>query len=679
MSPEALWAGLIDPIEGRRSRAIIVALLVIVFLLLLAGSVSRWSSTFDEGTHLYSGYAYWKHADFGFNPEHPPLAKLVAALPLLPLDLAPVELPADSEFKAGSFAAGRAMLFDNDADTLLFRARMSIAVFAVALICLIYLAAGRMFGPGAALAAMVLIVFEPNIIANGAIIGTDMALASCLFGAVYAFYRYTEESSISRLLICGLAVGLTLSVKHSGLLIAPILCLLAALELFQPATPSAVNRWRRSLHLTSALAAIGVVAWIVLWSSYGFRSAARPEELAMVPTLSEFAAVFGPAAAIPAAIVELGIVPEAYAFGLIDVVLTSIGRPMFLLGEVYPHGRWFYFPTAFLIKSTLGFLFLVALVPFAGLIRDRSRRRAALFLLLPAGFYLMMSMSSNLNIGYRHVLPVLPYAVVLAAAGAQRFASRGRLGAACVLTALLLHVGSSLSAFPNYLAYSNEVSGGPLETHRYLTDSSVEWGQDVKRTGEYLAEHGVTECWSALTITSFIDLDYYGLRCRPLPSFMDGLFPPRDAQPAPVVLRGPVVIGATELSGVHWGPGELNPYRTFQETTPTAVIGGSILIFDGTFESAQLAGESRAVMTQGLIEEGRIDEALQSAQEAVVLAPRSVRLRYLLAAALDRAQRSDEAEAERIEGLRLADELYPNRSIVWEYMALMNIEAEVQN
>jgi hypothetical protein len=291
----------------------------------------------------------------------------------------------------------------------------------------------------------------------------------------------------------------------------------------------------------------------------------------------------------------------------------------------------------------------------------------------------MMSMSSNLNIGYRHALPVLPFAVVLAAAGAQRLASRGKLGAACVSAALFLHVGSSLFAFPNYLAYSNEAWGGPLETHRHLTDSSVDWGQDVKRTGDYLAERGVTECWSALTITSFIDLDYYGLRCRPLPSFMDALYPPRDLQPAPVVLQGPVVVGATELSGVHWGPGELNPYRMFQETTPTAVIGGSILIFDGTFESAQLAGESRAAMTQGLLGQGRLDEALQSAQEAVVLAPRSVRLRYLLAAALDRSERSDEAEAERIEGLRLADELYPNRSIVWEYMALMQLEAEAQN
>jgi hypothetical protein len=175
----------------------------------------------------------------------------------------------------------------------------------------------------------------------------------------------------------------------------------------------------------------------------------------------------------------------------------------------------------------------------------------------------------------------------------------------------------------------------------------------VKRAGEYLAEHGVTECWSALTIATFIDLDYYRLRCKLLPSFMDTLFPPTAPRFTPVVLRGPILVGSTELSGVHWGPGELNPYKLFQEIAPAAVIGGSILIFDGTFESPRLAGESRAAIVQDLLGEDRIDEALHSAQEAVELAPRSVRLRYLLAAALDRSERADEAESKEPRGFAL--------------------------
>ena len=128
---------------------------------------------------------------------------LVAALPLLPLDLTAIELPPGSDFKTGSFQAGRAMLFDNNADTLLFRARMSIAIFAVALISLVYFSAGRMFGPAAAVMALVLVAFEPNVVANGAIVGTDTALACCFFGAVYAFYRYTGEPSIPRLRLGG--------------------------------------------------------------------------------------------------------------------------------------------------------------------------------------------------------------------------------------------------------------------------------------------------------------------------------------------------------------------------------------------------------------------------------------------------------------------------------------------
>jgi hypothetical protein len=365
------------------------------------------------------------------------------------------------------------------------------------------------------------------------------------------------------------------------------------------------------------------------------------------------------------------LLPEAYVYGLIDVIFASVGRPTFLLGKVYPHGQWFYFPTAFAIKSTLGFLALVACIPFAGFFRNRDRTRAFLFLLLPAGVYLLISVTSRLNIGYRHVLPALPFAIVVAAAAAESIASRWRAGAVFVSAALLFHAGSSLLAFPNYIPYSNEAWGGPSKTYLYLSDSSVDWGQDLKRVGRYLREENVTDCWLAATVSMVVDPSDYGIRCKPLPVFFDGAMGSSAPKPAPpATVSGNVLISATELSGTYWGPGELNPYHQFREREPDANLGGGVLLYKGQFEIPVLSGEARAPEARKLLSEARIEEATALLQEAIGLAPRSVRLRFLLAAALAKAGRGEEAEQQREQGRKLADELYPDRGLIWTFIMM---------
>jgi 4-amino-4-deoxy-L-arabinose transferase-like glycosyltransferase len=634
-------------------------------------AIPHWSQTFDEAAHLYSGYEYWKHGDFGFNPEHPPAAKLVAAAPLLPLALTEPVIQAGTPAKQMEFEGGGQFLFGNDADKLLFRGRMGVAIFTVALACLVWAAAGRMFGWGAACLGLIFFVFEPNILANGALVATDMALACSLFAAVYAFYCYTERPSIPGLLLCGLAAGLAVAVKHSGLIVVAILCLLAAADFFLPRPGDLGGRWKRLLWHSGALAGIVVIAWGVLWAFYGFRFAARPEGLALTPSMAEYAAFLGPAAGPLNALAASRLLPEAYIYGLVDVIIASVGRPAFLLGKVYPHGQWFYFPTAFAIKSTLGFLALVALIPFAGFFKNRDRTRALLFMLLSAGIYLMISMASRLNIGYRHVLPMLPFMIVVAAAAAESVASRRRAGAVFVSAALLFHAGSSLLAFPNYIAYSNEAWGGPYKTYRFLSDSSVDWGQDLKRVGRHLQEENIKDCWFAATVGLVVDPSHYGILCKPLPTFFGGAMGPASREQAPPPsLSGNVLISATELSGVYWGPGELNPYGQFLKIEPTANLGGGVLFYRGQFDVSVLSGEGRVVEARKLLSQDRFEDAVSLLEEAVGLAPRSVRLRFLLAAALAKAGRNEEAEQQRSQGRKLADEMYPDHGLIWTFIIM---------
>src|ERR1043166_5532770 len=60
-----------------------VFLLIGIFVSLVVPQARMNSATYDETSHLPAGYSYLRWADFRMNPEHPPLVKELAALPLL--------------------------------------------------------------------------------------------------------------------------------------------------------------------------------------------------------------------------------------------------------------------------------------------------------------------------------------------------------------------------------------------------------------------------------------------------------------------------------------------------------------------------------------------------------------------------------------------------------------------
>jgi len=510
-------------LDGLRKRWIIsaVACLLVILAAELFFSIRQESQTFDESAHIYSGYSYWKRADFGVNPEHPPLVKLIAALPLVPLRLN-VQLPPDIYFKAVSAVGGTQFLYSHNADALLFRARAAASIFTFALALLVFAAGNEMFGAGAALFALVLFVFEPNILANGALVTTDMGAACCLFAAVYTFYRYVEQPSALRLVVTGVVTGLALAAKHSGLVIFLMLVVLAAAEVaWQRAGPDSGDkegtkktktRGRRALRLMGALGLIGVISVAVLWAFYGFRYNARPGNLQMnPPTAVYLQGLHHPAAAGLIRFSERHhLLPEAYLYGLTDVaIISQDGRPAFLLGKLYPQGRWFYFPAAFVIKSTLGFLLLLGLLFLAKGIRRAEARRALLFVAVPPVIYFVIAMTSKLDIGLRHILPVYPLLILLAAAGAWSLAQQSRFWAYVVAVLFVFHAASSLRAFPNYLPYSNEIWGGPSNTYKVLADSNVGWEGGLKALQNYVSSRHITQCWFAYD--GPVNPDYYHL------------------------------------------------------------------------------------------------------------------------------------------------------------------------
>jgi hypothetical protein len=624
------------------------------------------SQTPDEANHLLGGVRSWKYGDFGTNPEHPPFAKLVAALPVLRVP-SPPAVRYTQYFKSENFSSGAEFLYTHDADGILWRSRAAISVFTFALALLVLAAGSEIFGPGTGLVALLIFVFEPNLLAHGAMITTDMAVACCFFAAVFAYYRWRKHPTVWRIIVCGIAAGLALAAKHSGLFLLPVLLVLALIDVLATSSvnKSGRNDWRKdALHTAISLAVAGVIAYAFLWAFYGFRYQARPGALVMVPTLGEYA-LSTHSALVDAVISRLAawhLFPEAYLFGLVDIADAAKRDPMFLLGTDYATGHWFYFPIAFLIKSTLGFLALLLSAPFLNELWQAGKWRTTFYLLLPALMYFGVSMASTMNIGIRHILPVYPFFVLIAAASAVSLARRRSWGLYAAAALLLIHVVSSAHVFPNYLTYANEAWGGPTNSYRLLTDSNADWGQGLRAAKSYLDAHGIKDCWFAHYGWN-VNPAYYNIPCKPLPEAIAHMFG-GTLPPVPARIEGTILVSGSEADGDYWGPGDLNPYEQFLHRRPDDLIANSILVFHGQFDVPLLAALSVMNHAQRLAGRQEWDQALAEAHTAIGLAPRSAEAHAVLGNILLAMGRTEEARRPFQEALSLAQTDHPQFQMI---------------
>lgn len=656
---------MVERLRSRRGAAeaagVVALLLVVGFQLVL--SVRQQSQTWDEGDHIFAGYMSWKRADFGLNPEHPPLVKLLATAPLLPLPLKVPELQ-ERYFKEEAFLGGKDFLYRNDADAILFRARMAAATLTLLTALLVFAATREMFGTGAGFVALALLAFEPNLLAHGALVTTDAGISCFMFATVYAFYRYVKVPSWWRLSLVGLSAGLALAVKHSGIFVFPILFLLVACEVVRQRLAAggndehATGSGRRALRLAASLAAVTVVALAVLWAFYGFRYGARPEGLQLNPPFAEYVGGLKPHEAwVISNAARWRVLPESYLYGMADVRLTADFYPSYVLGKTYAHGVWFYFPVAFVIKSTLAFLALLLLTAVAVAMRRLSRWREVLFLFVPPAFYFLVAVNAGTNIGVRHILPLYVFISALAGGAAWAFIQRSRKWAYVVAALLLFHAGSSAMAFPHYIAYSNELWGGPGGTYKHLSDSNADWGQQLKAVKKYLDGRGVKECWFVYFAEGVAEPGYYGIPCKPLPT-VNTLWVNQQIE-VPASIDGPVLVSASNLSGFEFGPGPLNPYEQFKALRPTAVIGRGVFVFDGRFDLPLVSALGRVQKGQNLLAAGQVEQALSEARAALALAPDAVQTRMMMGDALTATGRPAEARAEYEKALSLAQTIEP--------------------
>ncbi len=260
-------------------------------------------------------------------------------------------------------------------------------------------------------------------------------------------------------------------------------------------------------------------------------------------------------------------------------------------------------------------------------------------------------MTAKVDIGIRHILPIMPFLIVLVAGAAMALVRQSRKWAWAVAILVVLDVASSLHAYPNYLPYSNEAFGGPFHTYRVLADSNVGWGGGLKALHASLVRRNITQCrfaYDALT-----DPASFQIPCKRLPTFFTAITDSGQQEPVPEHIDGPVFINSEARMGSFFGPGEMNPYQQFNGLQPSRVVAGEILEYDGSFDVPRIAAVSEWVVATGLLRQRKVDQAQPHAEKAVALDPSSIFAHEVLMSVYAAQHKNDAAEREFQVALKL--------------------------
>lgn len=542
------------------------------------------------------------------NPEHPPLAKLVASVPLL---FTRIHLPTDdpSWSAPDEWAFARQLLYHNSlrAETILLLGRLPTMIMTVVLGLLIALWSGKIWGPLGAILSLTLYVFDTTVLAHGRYVTTDIPVTLFMTLTLYFFWKFLQRPTWKRIFVVALFFALAQVTKFSALILAPILVIVWLLKYLKSTAEERAAFGFRNASATFLLflAVTGGVIFLVyfaelrtplsdrqfastyysgqVWQDLG--STARHPLARLVQRLTDPATPAG--SFIQTTFERIPVPAYSYFRGLSQVTWHNYwGHTSYLLGMQAKTGWWYYFPVALLVKSPLPTMLLL-LITFAYLTRlavgrlyrsfaDRPGRSQSLsaglrsiddtYLLLsvPIVVVFASSMMSHLNLGVRHILPVFPFLFLLAGSLAtirmRHFQAIWRVVLITITAGLVLHAGMM---YPNFLASFSTLVGGPANGARYLTDSNLDWGQDLRRLQRWLEDHNIP----------FVSITYFGQ--TPMEYYLNDFryLPQTNEAERIASLDGWAAISATPLFGS-------DEYAWLRARTPDARVGYSLFLYD---------------------------------------------------------------------------------------------------
>jgi hypothetical protein len=478
-----------------------VVLLLAQMAFAMVSTAVQQTPTIDEPVYVGTAADYLHEHSVRYNPEHPPLGKLVIAV-----GVAVADPHVDAAFTGDQGQLGRHLLYEsgNDPWRLMLWARLPVIVLTLLFGLVVFAFARDLAGPAAGVAALALYAFSPDVVAHGSLATLDVPAAGFLLTSVWLLWRARRRPRLY-VPLAGVALGAALATKMSAVPAVPVLLVLAAVSVW---CADGQERRRRLVRAAAGAAVVALAAVAVVWAVY----------LAVDPRLR-----WTPQQQVPAVhglrglVVDLMPFPEAYRDGMrIQFGLENYPWQGFLFGRLYTGSLWYYLPAALLVKTPLGMLALWA----AGAVVVTAVRRlrpAAPYLLVPSGVLLVVAMDGSRNFGTRYAV-FLP--MFLAVAAGCVLAVRRRWVPVATGVLVLFVAVSSLRTYPSYLPYSNEAFGGPAKTHLRLHDSNVDWGQDLGRLADRLRERYRGEriwlVYKGSGVPSFYGIDAADPRAAPL-------------------------------------------------------------------------------------------------------------------------------------------------------------------
>ena len=540
--------------SARKATGAAAFLLLLIYFVSAVSADRQKSATFDEIYSLATGYMFWAQPeDSRIYPDSGIVAQSWAALPLL-RDSLKFPGPDSKPWNASkNFDVGRRFLYElgNPAESILWQARAMIALLGVVLGALIFLCSKNLFGKRGGLISLFLFAFSPTMLAQGSLVTADLAVSLAFLAATLGFWKVTHTVKGTTLLSSIAALSFLMMSKMSGILILPVIGLIILLRLAS-SRPIDISwfkgcirvsqRLRRSMILLLLLIVHAAGLLGMLWLVYNF------EFPKLVPgiwrteilnaDLSGIAGPHGVRDLILKGVYLFSLLPPAYAEGLVYIVRMSESRLAFANGHYSAYGWWWFFPWAFLIKTPLPTLLLLALAPVAWIfsktgrlakstVASLRRETPGLYelspLLILTGVYALVAVTSKVDIGHRYILPLYPPLFILAGMNAGWLTCGRRIGTIMVGGLLLSLAAVSWSIRPDYLAFFNLFSGGPREGYRRLVDSSLDWGQDLPGLKAWLSKNS-DEKRERIYLSYFgtASPEYYGIHSIQLPFCSDG-------------------------------------------------------------------------------------------------------------------------------------------------------------
>ncbi|NLE44465.1 MAG: hypothetical protein GX620_07065 [Chloroflexi bacterium] len=541
------------------ARWLAVALLLVMFAQLTVGA-RHLSMTSDEPSHITAGITYLATGELWVPPRHghPPLINAIAAWPLL---LQP-DLPRFQDLAGwgndfSSYVRATWPLL-GPIERLACITRLPIILLALVLGALLFRWTCELCGPVAGVLAVFCMTFDPNLLGHAQLDTTDLGMALTGFAALYVSWRIALNQRArsspwcrarwSGPIVAGVLLGLTLAGKGSGFLYAPAMVLTLAWG-YTPAwwshrRLSGLWRW------VGQCAIIGITALAILWAIYRFEVGPLPGGRIPLPFPSHI--------------------------GLWRTILRDAERSAFLRGETKVGGWWWYFLYSTAIKTPIPLLLGIVAVMAVALRQGARWWWRTLPLWAFPAMYWLVAMRSNMNIGHRHLLPTYPFLYILIGqlvTSVVRMRKSARAVTVGIVAVLLVwYAGEAIGIYPFYLAYFNQLVGGPRNGYRHLADSNVDWGQSFIALREWMERESVDVV--RLSYYTYVDPSVYGVCYEPLPPALGAT---EDAISRFAPQPGMYAISATPLQGVMTAQADL--YDWFRHREPDAQIGYGLLIY----------------------------------------------------------------------------------------------------